>query len=81
MISALLVMLVMLPLGLALLSIVDTQAKDSGRERTRDRAFNLADSALTSAAFNLGRFAWPTSGATSPSCSPSCLTDTQRRPC
>lgn len=67
MVSALMVMLVMLPLGLALLSIVDTQAKDSGSERTRDRAFNLADSALTSAAFNLGRFAWPTSGATSPS--------------
>jgi len=66
MVSALLVMLVMLPLGLALLSIVDTQAKDSGSERTRDRAFNLADSALTSATFNLGRFAWPTSPSTAP---------------
>lgn len=67
MVSALMVMLVMLPLGLALLSIVDTQARDSGSERTRDRAFNLADSALTSATSNLGRFAWPTSGATAPS--------------
>jgi hypothetical protein len=66
-IGALLVMLVMLPLGLALLSIVDTQARDSGSERTRDRAFNLADSALGSATFNLGRFAWPVSGATAPS--------------
>jgi len=66
MVSALMVMLVMLPLGLALLSIVDTQAKDSGSERTRDRAFNLADSAMSSATFNLGRFAWPTSPATAP---------------
>ena len=66
MVSALMVMLVMLPLGLALLSIVDTQAKDSGSERTRDRAFNLADAALTSATFNLGRLAWPTSPATAP---------------
>ena len=67
MVSALMVMLVMLPLGLALLSIVDTQAKDSGSERTRDRAFNLADAAMTSATFNLGRLAWPTSPATAPS--------------
>ena len=66
MVSALMVMLVMLPLGLALLSIIDTQARDSGNERTRDRAFNLADSALTTATFNLGRFAWPASRATAP---------------
>ena len=58
-ITALMVMLVMLPIGMALLAIVDTQARNSGSERTRDRAFNLADSALTSAAFNLGRYAWP----------------------
>jgi hypothetical protein len=67
MITALMVMLVMLPLGLALLAIVDTQAKDSGNERTRDRAFNLADSALSSAAFSLGKYAWPTTAAIAPS--------------
>jgi Tfp pilus assembly protein PilX len=66
-ITALMVMLIVLPLGLALLSIVDTQARDSGRERTRDRAFNLADSALTSAAFSMSRFAWPSNPSSAPS--------------
>jgi Tfp pilus assembly protein PilX len=66
-ITALMVMLVMLPIGMALLAIVDTQARNSGQERSRDRAFNLADSALTSAAFNLARFAWPASQASAPS--------------
>ena len=63
MVTALMVMLVVLPLGLALLAIVDTQAKDSGRERARDRAFNLADGALSSAAFSFSRYNWPSSAA------------------
>ncbi|HEV7804508.1 MAG TPA: hypothetical protein VGO80_01700 [Solirubrobacteraceae bacterium] len=67
MITALMAILVILPLGLALLAIVDTQARDSGSERTRDRAFNLADGALSSAAFSLSRYNWPTSGAAAPS--------------
>jgi Tfp pilus assembly protein PilX len=67
MITALMAMLVILPLGLALLAIVDTQARDSGSERTRDRAFNLADGALSSAAFNLSKYNWPSSGAAAPS--------------
>ena len=66
-VTAMLVMLIMIPIGLALLSIVDTQARDSGSERDRDRAFNLADSALQSTAFILGRSGWPASGATAPS--------------
>ncbi len=66
-ITALMVMLVMLPIGMALLAIVDTQARNSGTERTSDRAFNLADSAMTSAAFNLGRISWPTSVESAPS--------------
>jgi hypothetical protein len=66
-ITALMVILVMLPIGMALLAIVDTQARNSDSERTRDRAFNLADSALTSAAFNLGRSSWPTTAAAAPS--------------
>lgn len=45
-VTALLVMAAMIPIGFALLAIVDTQARQSGQERTRDRAFNLADSAL-----------------------------------
>ncbi|MDP2710538.1 MAG: hypothetical protein Q8O56_04910 [Solirubrobacteraceae bacterium] len=59
-ITALLATAMMLALGLALLSIVDTQAKESASERTRDRAFNLSESVLTSQAFVLGRN-WPAS--------------------
>jgi Tfp pilus assembly protein PilX len=58
-VTALMVMAIMIPIGLALLAIVDTQSVQSGRERTRDRAFNLADSALQSAAFSSGRQAGP----------------------
>ena len=62
-VTAMMVMLIILPLGLALLAIVDTQAQESGTERTRDRAFNLADSALHSAAFSMSRYGWPASDA------------------
>jgi Tfp pilus assembly protein PilX len=65
-ITAILVLMIMLPLGLALLSIVDMQTRASGSERMRDRAFNLADSALSSAAFSLSR-AWPASAGSAPS--------------
>jgi Tfp pilus assembly protein PilX len=67
MVTALMVMAIMIPIGLALLSIVDTQSVQSGRERTRDRAFNLADSALQSAAFSLGQAGWPATAALAPS--------------
>lgn len=66
-VTAVLVMAIMIPIGLALLSLVDTQAKDSGIERTRDRAFNLADSALHSAAVSLGLGAWPAAAGSAPS--------------
>ena len=65
--TAVLVMAIMIPIGLALLAIVDTQARESGNERTRDRAFNLADSALQSAAFSFGRGAWPAAAGSAPS--------------
>lgn len=68
-ITALLLTVVMLGLGLALLSVVDTQASESGTDRSRDRAFNLAESVLTSEAFVLGRN-WPdTQPAGNPACS------------
>ena len=66
-ITALMVILIMLPIGMALLAIVDTQARNSDSERTRDRSFNLADSAMTSAAFNLARYQWPATRASAPS--------------
>jgi hypothetical protein len=61
-----LVVVMMLGLGLALLSLNDEQARQSGVERTRDRAFNVAESVLTSEAYSLAR-AWPTTGALAPS--------------
>lgn len=59
-VTALLSVVVMLGLGLALLTVVDTQASSSATERTRDRGFNLAESVLTSEGFVLGRN-WPDS--------------------
>lgn len=68
MVTALSVTMIMLALGLALLSLVDTQARVSATERTRDRGFNLAESVLNTQAFVLGRN-WPTSA---PSPNPVC---------
>ncbi len=59
-ITALMATILMLGLGFALLSIVDTQASESSKDRSRDRAFNLTETVLTSQAFVLGR-SWPTS--------------------
>lgn len=64
---AVFVLAIIIPLGLALLAIVDNQTRESGVERSRDRAFNLADSALHSAAFSLGRGGWPASAGSAPS--------------
>ncbi len=70
-ITALLCAVVMLALGLALLAIVDTQANESANEQTRERAFNLSESVLTSEAFILGRD-WPDVAPTpNPACSAS----------
>lgn len=62
-VTAITVTAILLALGLALLSIVDTQAEISATERTRDRGFNLAESVLTNQAFVLGRN-WPTNAPT-----------------
>lgn len=62
-ITALLATVIMLGLGLALLSNVDLQASQSSTERTRDRAFNLAEGVLNSEAFVLGRN-WPATAPT-----------------
>lgn len=67
-ITALLCTMIMLGLGIALLAIVDTQASESGTERTRDRGFNLSESVLNSQAFVLGRN-WP---STAPPNNPAC---------
>jgi hypothetical protein len=69
--TALLATLIMLMLGLALLSTVDVQAQESGKERVRDQSFNLAEAALNNEAFILGR-SWPGSAATAPTTAATC---------
>lgn len=60
-VTTMLVSVVLLGLGLALLSLNDVQAKQSGVERTRDRAFNLSESVLTSEGYSLAHV-WPVTG-------------------
>ena len=66
-VTALLATMMMLGLGFALLSIVDTQASESTKERSSDRAFNVSETLLTSQAFVLGRN-WPTSAPAGTEC-------------
>lgn len=57
-VAALLVLGVMLAIGLALLSVVDTQTRASATQRQGDSAFNYAEGALNGTAFLLSRN-WP----------------------
>jgi len=56
--TTILVMSIMLVLGFALLSVVDTQTAQTRQERQSESAFNLAEAALNAEAFLLGRN-WP----------------------
>lgn len=51
-------LVIMLALGLALMSVVDTQARETRRDRVNESAFNLAEGALNAQAFLLSR-SWP----------------------
>jgi hypothetical protein len=55
MITAILLIAVMLSLGLAAMSTVDTQSEQSRRERVRESTFNLSEAALSNQIFILGR--------------------------
>src|SRR3954454_8288658 len=44
--TAIVVMAFMVLVGLALLKVVDTQSKESGRERVRETSFNVAEGLL-----------------------------------
>lgn len=59
-------LVVMLAAGLALLSVVDTQAGQTREERVQEAAFNLAEGALNAQAFLLSR-SWPENAAQTPS--------------
>ena len=55
MITAILLIAVMLSVGLAAMSTVDTQSEQSRRERVRESSFNLSEAALSNQIFILGR--------------------------
>ena len=57
-VTAIMLMAVMLGVGLTTVSFVDTQQREARAERVRESAFNLADTALSAAAFGVAR-AWP----------------------
>lgn len=61
-VTALLVTMLFMMLGLATVSMVDTQQRESGRERVRDSAFALAEGVLNSQIYLLSR-QWPGSEA------------------
>jgi hypothetical protein len=54
-VTAILLMSVMLSVGLALASTVDTQTTQSRKERERESSFNLAEASLSAQTFILGR--------------------------
>jgi hypothetical protein len=61
-VTAILLMSVMLSLGMAVASTVDTQTSQSRKERERESTFNLAEAALSSQTFILGRLGTGTQG-------------------
>jgi len=72
-IAAIVLIGVMMSIGLATASYVDGQQAQSGGERVRESAFNVAESALGAQVFQLSRAPWPSTAATAlpASCTPS----------
>lgn len=68
-IAALLLMLVMLGIGLAIASRVETQQHQARYERNRESSFNIAEAALGAEAVQLGRN-WPATAASPSTCDP-----------
>jgi Tfp pilus assembly protein PilX len=58
-VTALILMVIMLSIGLASFAFVDQQQRESGIERTRETAFNFAEGTLTAQVFNLTGSKWP----------------------
>jgi type II secretory pathway pseudopilin PulG len=70
MVTAMMLMVIMLGSSLAVASYVDTQTRQSRVQRTRETAFNLAESALNQQVVALGRLgSWSTRSAI-PACTP-----------
>lgn len=62
MVTSLLVLGILVSLALPLMSLVDTQQRQSGAERTSESSFNLAEAAFDAGAFVLARD-WPGAAA------------------
>ena len=58
--GAMLILIIMMGIGLAIVSLNDTQQNLSGGERVKESSFNLGEAALNAEALQLGR-TWPTS--------------------
>ena len=67
-ISALLIMGILAMFGMALLASVDTQQRESGRERQRESAFQMSEAVLNAQIYRLSS-RWPasTTGSTTDS--------------
>ena len=64
-VPAMMVMFMFLITGFAVVSNVETQARDTGRERARESSFQLAEGVLNSAIYRLSQ-QWPTVADTAP---------------
>jgi hypothetical protein len=74
--TAIITLMIMLGLGLAVVTMSDTQTRQSGHERTREARFDLAESALNDEIFDLSRN-WPATAAGAyPDCTTSSTTAT-----
>ena len=60
-VSAMMLMTAMVGLGVATLSVIDTQEAESGDVRTRETAFNLAEAAMNAQIFQMSND-WPGQG-------------------
>jgi type II secretory pathway pseudopilin PulG len=68
-VSAIVLLVVIMGLGLGLLLLTDNQTKASGREQAKEAAFNVAEAALNAQVGQISR-AWPTKEGVA-SCTPS----------
>ena len=64
-VPAMMVMFMFVITGFAVISSVETQSRDSGRERTRESSFQLAEGVLNSAIYRLSQ-QWPTAADPAP---------------
>lgn len=73
--GAMFILIILMGIGLALISVTDTQSNVSGTEHVKESGFNLAEAALNAEALQLGRM-WPANGAATVTCTSSTGTNT-----